>query len=88
MPLEVLYSYIELSKNHQVSFGVIDLYQTANIKRLVFTYIPDRFPHTSINCNNSILVVYYFYSKNIIGKAIKYVTLMNWSEMTKYAMMN
>ena len=38
--LEEPRSHIELIKNHQVVFGVIDLDKTENIKGLVYTYLP------------------------------------------------
>ena len=71
LPLEAPRSHIELSKNHQAAFGVIDLDQATNIKGLVCTDLPGRFPYSSSNRNNYIFVLYDFDSNIIIGKAIK-----------------
>ena len=52
LPLEAPRSHIELSKDHQVAFGVIDLDQAVNIKELVCTDFPGCFPYTSNNHND------------------------------------
>ena len=63
--------YTELNINHQVAFGVIDFDQATNIKGLVCTDLPGRFPYILSNRNNYIFVLYAFDSNNILGKPIK-----------------
>ena len=71
MKLEAPRSHIELGRNHQVAFDVVTLKKARNIKGLVCSDLPGRFPFTSSKGNNYIFVLYDFDSNTIMAKAIK-----------------
>jgi hypothetical protein len=63
-------SHVETAKNHQVACGVVKAHQS-EVKGLVRSDLPGRFPFTSNKGNNYIFVMYDFDSNSIIGKPIK-----------------
>lgn len=68
--LEKPRSHIETAKNHQVACGVVEV-QQSEVKGLVSSDLPGRFPFTSNHGNNYIFVMYDFDTNSIIGKPIK-----------------
>jgi hypothetical protein len=65
-----LQSHIETAKNHQVACGVVEIHQS-EVKGLVSSDLPGRFPFTSNKGNNYIFVMYDFDTNSIIGKLVK-----------------
>jgi hypothetical protein len=63
-------SHIETAKNHQVACGIVEVKQS-ELKGLVGSDLPGRFPFTSNHGNKYIFVMYDFDTNSIIGKPIK-----------------
>jgi hypothetical protein len=63
-------SHIETAKNHQVACGIVEVKQS-EVKGLVSSDLPGRFPFTSNHGNNYIFVMYDFDTNSITGKPIK-----------------
>ena len=61
LPLETLRSHIELSKDHQVAFGVIHLNQAAHINGVMCTDYLDIFP-----THEAFVITTYLYSMTLI----------------------
>jgi hypothetical protein len=68
--LEAPRPHTDTAKNHQVAFGVVEVEQS-QVKGLVSSDLPGRFPFTSNKGNKYIFVLYDFDSNVIIGKPIK-----------------
>ena len=66
--LEPPHSYLELAKGHQVAYGVV---KYKELKGLICTDLPGRFPFESSARNNYIFVLYNFDTNNILAKPIK-----------------
>ena len=62
--------HLETAQNHQVACGVVEVHQS-EVKGLVSSDLPGRFPFTSNKGNNYIFVMYDFDTNSIIGKPIK-----------------
>ena len=66
--LEPPHPHLELAKGHQVTCGVVEYKE---LKGLICTDLPGRFPFESSARNNYIFVLYDFDTNNIIAKPIK-----------------
>ena len=67
-PLEPPRPHLERDKNHQVIYAIIPANE---LKGLVCTNLPGKFPIESELKNNYIFIMYDFDSNNILGKSIK-----------------
>jgi hypothetical protein len=63
-------SHIETAKNHQVACGIVEVKQS-EVKGLVSSDLPGRFPFTSNHGNNYTFAMYDFYTNSITGKPIQ-----------------
>jgi hypothetical protein len=61
---------LETAKNHQVAGGIVEV-KHSEVKGLVSSDLPGRFPFTSNHGNNYIFVMYNFDTNSITGKPIK-----------------